>query len=146
MCFRTLSACLICLFFAACDGQEQAEAINKTTEVISKPSDIVSKTTVVKTAPEQAPEKPIQQKPRPVLNLSVDNISIDHQRNDDDIFNIDKEPTQAHSVTFETLTRDKKEPNINLSGKLLTDEEKIDNKEYLDSVEGLQINIEGSFQ
>jgi len=146
MCYRILSTCFICLFLAACDGQEQTEAINKTTEVISKPSDIVSKTTEVKIAPEQATEKSIQQKPKPALNLSVDNLSIDHQGKNDDIFNIDKEPTKAHSVTFETLTRDKKEPGINVSGKLLTDEEKIDNKEYLDSVEGLQINIEGNFQ
>ena len=146
MCFRILSACFICLFLAACDGQEQTEAINKTTEVISKPSDIVSKTTEVKTEPEQATEESTQQKPMPALNLSVDNIPLDHQENDDNIFNIDKDPTETHSVTFETLTRDKKESDINVSGKLLTDEEKIDNKEYLDSVEGLQINIEGSFQ
>ena len=132
MCFRTLSTCLICLFFAACDGQEQTETINKTTEVIRKPSDIVSKTTEVKTAPEQATKKPIQQKPRPVLNLSVDNISLDHKENNDDIFNIGKEPTETHSDTFKTLSRDQTEHDINVSGKLLTDEEKIDNEEYLE--------------
>jgi hypothetical protein len=132
MCFRILSVCFVSLFFAACSGQEQTEAINKITEV--------------KIVPKQATEKPIQQKPRPALKLSVDNISLDHQGNNDDIFNIEKESTETHSVTFETLTRDKKESDINVSGKLLTDEEKIDNKEYLDSIEGLQINIEGSFQ
>jgi len=96
--------------------------------------------------PEQATEKSIQQKPRPALNLSVDNLSIDHQGKDENIFNLDKEPAETQSNLFETLSKDKTEPGINVSGKLLTDEEKIDNKEYLDSVEGLQINIEGSFQ
>jgi len=131
---------------AACDGQEQTEAINKTTEVISKPTEVISKTTEVKIVPEQATEKSIQQKPRPALNLSVDNLSIEHQGKDENIFTIDKEPTETQSDLFETLSKAKTESDVNVSGKLLTDEEKIDNKEYLDSVEGLQINIEGSFQ
>jgi hypothetical protein len=33
-----------------------------------------------------------------------------------------------------------------LSGEVLTDEEKIDSKEYIDSIDGVQINIEGSFE
>ncbi len=146
MCYRILSTCFICLLLAACDGQEQTEAINKTTEVISKPTEVISKTTEVKIVPEQATEKSIQQKPRPALNLSVDNLSIEHQGKDENIFTIDKEPTETQSDLFETLSKAKTESDVNVSGKLLTDEEKIDNKEYLDSVEGLQINIEGSFQ
>jgi len=146
MCYRILSTCFVCLFFAACDGQEQTEAINKTTEVISKPTEVISKTTEVKIVPEQATEKSIQQKPRPALNLSVDNLSIDYQGKDENIFNLDNEPTETQSDLFETLSKAKTESDVNVSGKLLTDEEKIDNKEYLDSVEGLQINIEGSFQ
>lgn len=136
---RILSACFICLFITACDGQDKTSVTNKTTEVINKP-------TVVKITPEQATEKATQQKTRPAINLSIDNILLDHQENDNDVFNKDKEPTETQSELFETLNRDQKERDINLSGKLLTDEEKIDNKEYLDSVEGLQINIEGSFK
>jgi len=137
--FRVLSVCFICLFIVACDGQEQTDAINKKTEVIRK-------TIEVKTAPEQTTDKPTPQKIKPVLNLSIDNIPLDHQEDDDDVFNIDKEPADTNSELFETLNRDKAESNVNVSGKLLTDEEKIDNEEYLDSIEGLQINIEGSFQ
>ena len=59
---------------------------------------------------------------------------------------IDKEPTETQSDLFAILNKDQKESDVNVSGKLLTNEEKIDNKEYLDSIEGLQINIEGSFQ
>ena len=137
--FRVLSACFICLFIVACDWQEQTDAINKNTEVIRE-------TTEVKTAPEQTTDKPTQQKTKPALNLSIENIPLDHQEGDDDILNIDKEPADTNSELFETLNRDKAESDINVSGKLLTDEEKIDNEEYLDSIEGLQINIEGSFQ
>lgn len=123
-----LNVIFICLFFAACTGQEQTEAINKTTDV------------------KMAPDKATKKKIRPALNLSVDNISIDHQRNDDDIFNKDKEPAVTQSELFEILNREQAKSDINMSGKLLTDEEKIDNKEYIDSVDGVQINIEGSFQ
>lgn len=135
---RILSACFICLFIAACDRQEETSVTNKTTEVISKPTE-------VKITPEQATEKATQQKTRPALNLSIDNIPLDHQEKNEDLFNKDKEPTETQSELFETLNRGQTESDINVSGKLLTDEEKIDNKEYLDSVEGLQINIEGSF-
>ena len=136
---RILSACFICLFLVACDRQEKTSVTNKTTEIISKPIE-------VKTVPEQATKKATQQKTRPALNLSMDNILLDQQKNNEDIFNKDKEPTETQSELFETLNRNQKKSDINLSGKLLTDEEKIDNKEYLDSVEGLQINIEGSFK
>jgi hypothetical protein len=135
---RILSACFICLFFAACGEKEQTEVINTkiiNTEVINKPSK-------VKTAPEKA----VQQKPRPALNLTVDNISIDLQRNDEDIFNSDKKPAKAPSETFKILSRDQSKSDTKLSGKMFTDEEKIDNEEYLDSIDGVQINIEGSFQ
>jgi hypothetical protein len=124
---KLISNSFICLFLAACDGQEQTVAINKTTEI------------------KIVPEKTLQQKPRPALNLTVDDISIE-QENQDDVFNLDKELTETHSDTFKTLTRDQAESNYNLNGKILTDEEKIDNKEYMDAVDGLQINIEGSFQ
>ena len=80
---RILSACFICLFFAACDRQEKTSVINKTTEVVSKTTEVISKTIEVKTAPEKA----IQQITRPPLNLSIDDISIDHQGNDDDELN-----------------------------------------------------------
>ena len=139
---RILSACFICLFFAACDRQEKTSVINKTTDVVSKTTEVISKTTEVKTAPEKA----MQKITRPPLNLSIDDISIDHQGNDDDVLNIDKEPNETLSDTFSTLSRNQAEPDISFSGKIFTDEEKLENKEYLDSIDGVQINIEGSFQ
>lgn len=124
---RILRACFICLFIAACDTQEQTTPVEKTTEI------------------KTAPEKTTTQKTRPVLNLSLDNIPIEHQNNDDNIFNKDKEPTEKNSALFETLGKDQTISNINLNGKLLTDKNKLENKEYLESVDGVQVNIEGNF-
>lgn len=130
---RILSACFICLFFTACSEKEKTEVINKP-EVINTPGQV-----------KIVPEKAVQQKPRPTLNLSLDHISIDLQKNDKDIFNSNKEPTEAHSETFKILSKDQSESDTKLSGTMFTDEEKIDNEEYLDSIDGVQINIEGSF-
>ena len=129
---RILSACFICLFIAACDTQEQTTPVEKTTQV--------------KTAPEKtATQKITTRKTRPVLNLSIDNIPIEHQSNDDNIFIKDEKPKEKNSALFETLRKDQTEHNINLSSKLLTDENKLANKEYLESVDGVQINIKGNF-
>jgi len=135
---KILSLCFICLFIAACDKQKQPEVINKT--VVNKTS--VNKTIEVKTMPEKA----IQKKTKPALNLSIDKISIDPQRNDEDIFNSNKEPTESHSEIFKTLSRDQAESNTKVSGEMYTNQEKIDNEEYLDSIDGVQINIERNFQ
>jgi len=79
------------------------------------------------------------------MNLSLDNMHIDHHINDDNLLNTGTEPTEQNNTLFETLSKNKAEPKINLSGKLFTDEDKVENKEYLKSVDGMQINIEGSF-
>jgi len=125
---RILSVIFICLFFAACSEKEQTDANSKTTEV------------------KISPEKATKPETMPALKLSVDDITIDHQINDDDILNSNNQPAETQSELFEILNRDQTESDINLSGKVLTDEEKIDKKEYLDSVDGVQINIEGSFE
>ena len=79
------------------------------------------------------------------MNLSIDNMPVQHQVNDGNFLNTGNQPTEKNTTLFETLSKSRIEKKINLSGKLLTDEEKIENKAYLDSVEGMQINIEGSF-
>ena len=133
--YRLISTAYICLLLVACNGQEQVETETKTE------TEVINKTTEIKTVP----EKTLQQKPRPAINLLIGDITID-QENQGNIFNLNKELTETPSDTFETLTRSQAEPNYSFSGKIFTDEEKIDNKEYLDAVDGLQINVEGSFQ
>jgi len=129
---RILSICLICLSVAACNTQEQAVHVQITDKI--------------KTAPEKtATQKPTTVKARPAINLSIDDMHIDHHIDDDNFLNTGKEPTKKNNTLFEILGKNQIERKINLSGKLLTDEDKVENKEYLESVDGVQINIEGSF-
>ena len=97
----------------------------------------VKKTNETKTVPQEI---------KPILDLSIDNIPVEHQQNNNELFLKEKEPTEENSALFETLSKDPSEPKIDLSAKLLTDEEKIENRQYLESVEGVQINIEGKFK
>ena len=120
--FKFLSACFICLFIAACDTQQPPSPLIQTTE------------------PQTAPEDT-----RPPLDLSIDNIRIE-QPNTNAVFLNDKTATEENSELFKTLSKDQTEANIDISGKLLTDAEKLENKEYIDAVEGVQINVEGSFK
>ena len=158
---RILSVCFICFLIAACDTQEQTTPVKTATEI---------KTVPEKTTPEKiAPEKTAKQKTttmkarpeislsidnmhidhhikaRPAINLSVDNMHIDNHINNNNFVNTGKEPTEKNNALFETLSKNHIESKINLSGKLLTDEDKVENKEYLESVNGVQINIEGNF-
>ncbi len=124
---RILTASCICFFIAACDKQEQATPTENKTEI---------KTT---------PEKITTGKTRPPLNLSIDKIPVEHKNKNNINFVKDKEPIEQNTALLKILSKDKTEANINLSGKLLTDENKLEDKEYLDSVDGIQINIEGNF-
>jgi len=134
---KIFSICLIFLFVAACNTQEQTAPVKITTEI---------KTVPERAAPEKiTKEKATTLKSRPAMNLSIDNMHIDHHINDDHFLNTGKVPTEENNTLFETLSKNQIEPRINLSGKLLTDEDKVEDKEYLESVNGVQINIEGNF-
>ncbi|MCW8831214.1 MAG: hypothetical protein OQK32_06815 [Gammaproteobacteria bacterium] len=113
----------ICLFITACDSQQPPAPIEKNTK------------------PQSAPVEP-----RPALDLSIDNITTEPQQNNNALFIKENEATEANSVLFKTLSKNRTKDKIKLSGKFLTDEEKLENSEYLDSVEGMQINIEGEFE
>jgi hypothetical protein len=164
---RFLGACFICLFIAACDTQKQSTAVKTTAEIKTAPE---IKTSPEKTAPEKiAHEKAAKQqittikvrpeislsinnmhidhhiKARPVINLSVDNMYNDPNINNNNFMNTGKKPTEKHNALFKTLSKNDMESRINLSGKLLTDEDKVQNKEYIESVNGVQINIQGTF-
>jgi hypothetical protein len=159
---RILSACFICFFIAACNTQKKTTPVKTTTETKTAP-DI--KTVSEKTAPEKtAKQKTTTMKARHEINLSIDNmhidlhikvrhainlsvnnIHIDHHINDNNFLNKGKEPTEKNNALFETLSKNDIESRINLSGKLLTDKDKVKNKQYLESVNGVQIIIKGNF-
>ena len=130
--FRIFNISLICFSVAACTPQQQAAAVNKTTEI----------TTVNEITAKQIPTPIIS---RPAINLSIDSMPVERQNNDDDFLNTDKYASEKNTTLFKKLNKNQIEPRINLSGNLITDKDKVENKDYLDSVEGMQINIEGSF-
>ena len=82
---------------------------------------------------------------KPALNLSIQGLTD----SDADVENlivdgrhiIDNMDQQAQK-----LTRKKTGDDVKLSGKIFTDQAMIENKQYLDSVDGIQINIEGNFR
>lgn len=141
---RILSACFICFFIAACDKYDQPIAVNTATEIKAVPE-----TTVIQKADVQNADqhKPAKQKTttisaRPALKLSIGSIPVEHKVNDHNFLSNDRESTEINNVLFETLNNNQGKSSVNLSGKLLTNQDKLDNKQYLDSVDGVQINIE----
>lgn len=126
--FRILTSLFISLFIAACDTQQPPAPVDKTTEI--------------KTAPQET----VPEKPSPPLDLSIDNIPVVTQQNNDELFLKENEPTEENSALFNTLSKEQPESSTGISGKFFTDEAKLENKEYLDSIEGVQINIQGEFE
>ena len=105
-----------CLLVASCDTGEP---------VIIAPTEI---TPVIKT-----------EAVKPVLNLSLDNVSIEQQK-------VEKnELVEKSSALFETLNKKQVESEISVSGTLLTDKNKDENEDYLKSVDGAKIIIKGNF-
>jgi len=132
--FRILSVGFICLFFTACEEPKQTKVIPPTAEVSNKDSE--AKITSAKV---------VQKKPLPTLNLSIDNLSIEFENSEKDFFNHDKNLLQPHSKIFKILNQEQPESDTHISGKILTNKEKTDNKEYLHFVDGVQVNIKGNF-
>ena len=118
-----LSACLICLCAAGCDGREPPTPAAIQHEI-----------------------KAVAEKTVAALDLSIDNIPLEPIKDNGGLFLTKKTPTEENSELFEALSKDQAEASIDFSGKLLTDEEKLANRQYLDSVVGVQINIKGKFE
>lgn len=144
---RILGTCIICTFLAACEPQDYPAAVKTTTGIITAPA----KTDTQKTD-RQKPEgqKPAKQQKatievRPALKLTIDSLPVESQRNDNNFLNENGALSELNNELYEKLNNKNVHPGVNLSGKLLTNEDKLDSKEYLDSVDGLQINIKGNF-
>ena len=139
---RILSICLICLAVAACNTQEQVTPVNKTTDRMMVPEKVDTEKAV---SEKTADKKRHVMNTRPALNLSINNMHIDQHVEDDNYLSTGKEPSANTDALFKTPAKNQMEPRVNLSGKLFTDEDKVKNREYLDSVDGVQINIKGTF-
>lgn len=131
-----LGICLLCISVSACNEQEQSTPVEKSAAmeaapVISRHENIVE-------------ENKVTPKNRPI-NLSIDGLHDDHQLHNKNFLNTESQPMENNNIPG-TSDNNKTKPGINLSGKLFTDDDKLESKDYLNSVDGLQINIEGRFR
>jgi hypothetical protein len=131
-----LSICFISLFLSACDTQGLNTAVSKTTGMKASPE--------ITTHEKIAETKASTSKKRQPMKLSID-LPVDSQVNNKNILGAGSEPTEGNNSLFGTPQKTNVEPGINLSGKVFTDDNKLENKDYLNSFDGVQINIKGSF-
>jgi len=89
-------------------------------------------------------ENKVTPKNRPI-NLSIDGLHDDNQLHNNNFLNTERQPMENNNMPG-TSDKNKTKPGINLSGKLFTDDDKLESKDYLNSVDGLQINIESKFR
>ena len=130
---RTLCGCFIFLFIIACDTQTQITPVKKIAEI-----EIRSIETLIKVSA-------VSQQSRPLLNLSIDDISLENRKNNNDMFISDYHRTEKNSALFNELSRKQPENSLILSGELLTDKNIDETNDFLKSVNGIQINVQGSF-
>ncbi len=130
---RTLCGCCIFLFITACDTQTQIAPVKKLTEI--KTRSIETPTNV----------SAVSQQSRPLLNLSIDDISFENRKNNENMFISDYYRIEKKSALFNELSRKQPEHNFNVSGELLTDKSVDETNDFLKSVNGIQINVQGSF-
>ena len=131
-----LSICLISLFLTACDTQGQNTPVGKATEMKTAPEKTVHE--------EIAETKASTLKKRQPMKLSID-LPVDSQLSNKNILSAGSEPTEGSNSLVSTPHKTNVDPGINLSGKVFTDDNKLENKDYLNSLDGVQINIKGSF-
>ena len=91
-----------------------------------------------------AEENNVTRKNRPI-NLSIDGLHDDHQLQNKNFLNTESQPIENNNMPA-TSDKNKTKSGINLNGKLFTDDDKLETKDYLNSIDGLQINIEGRFR
>ena len=124
---RILYTCITCLLITACDPQEPTTPVEKTPEI--------------KAVPNAVPEKA-----KPALNLSIDSDFLEPQKDNSDMLINNAVPTEKDTNLFNTLNKEQAEPSINVSGEFLTDKNADEETDVLKSVDGIQIEIKGSFE
>ena len=124
---RIFYTCIACLLIAACDPQEQTTPVEKTTEI--------------KAVPNAVPEKA-----KPALNLSIDSDFLEHQKDNSERLINNDVSTEKNTDLFNTLNKEQAEPSINFSGEFLTDKNADEYTDLIKSVDGIQIEIKGSFE
>lgn len=136
--FRTLCSCFIYLFITACNTQGHTAFVEKRTELEAAPIESPEKVHVVsqQVAPQQA---------RPKLDLSIDNLSFDDKKNSGDLFIYNKVRAAESSDLFDRINKKQHESGINFSGELLTNKNVDETSGLLNSLDGVQIEVQGRF-
>lgn len=132
-----LSICLISLYISACDTQGLNTPVVNATEKKLAP-EIAEHEKIVET-------KASTLKKRQPMKLSIDDLTVDSQVRNENSLSAGSEPTEVNNSSSVMSHKNNADPRINLSGKVFTDEDRLENKDYLNSLDGVQINIKGSF-
>jgi len=85
------------------------------------------------------------QQPSKLRYLSIDDISFENEINKDEMFVNKDRHTEKRSALFNVLKKKQTEHGLNFSGKLLTDKNANETTDLLKLVNGIQINVQGSF-
>ncbi len=131
-----LSVCLISLYLSACDTQGLNTPVGKAIEIKATP-EITAHEKIAETEASTLKQK------HP-MKLSID-LPVDSQVQNKNFLSAGSEPTEGNNSLFSAPKKNNADPGINLSGKVFTDDNKLENKDYLNSLDGVQINIKGSF-
>ena len=131
-----ISICLISIYLSACDTQGLNTPVGKAIEM-KAPPEITAHEKIAETEASTL-------KKRPPMKLSID-LPVDPQVQNENFLSAGSEPTEGSTSLFRAPQKNNADPGINLSGKAFTDDNKLENKDYLNSVDGVQINIKGSF-
>jgi hypothetical protein len=149
----TFCCCLIFLFITACETQDQVATINKSTEIKSSSIETPAKVNAVPkqsiAVPKQSIAVPKQsiavpKQSRELLNLSINDISL-KKNHSGDRFIIGSIRSEKNSTLFNELSRKQPENGFNISGELLTDKSVDETNDFLDSVDGIHIELHGKF-
>ena len=132
-----ISICLISFYISACNTQAQNTPVAKASEMKISP-EITAHENVEKTNASTLEN-------RGPIKLSIDRLPFDYQTDNEKFLNSSSEPSEEKNRLFETPQNNNADPDIKLSGKVFTDNDRLENKDYLNSLDGVQINIKGSF-
>jgi len=105
----------------------------------------IEQATIVKKVEKIAMQKTTAPRPKTALKLSISDIE-DTPDTDEVNVTTNQNVTNELELQAQKLTSKHKDDGIKFSGKLLTDEVKVANREYLNSVDGAMLNIKGSFR
>jgi len=141
--FKTLCCCFIYLFITACNIQAHVAPINKFQAQTAR----IEKTAVIKTTAIKAPAEvsAVQAQSKPPLNLSINDVTFDNQKNNDAMLFNDNDGTENNSALFDELSKKNPDRRLKVRGELLTDKSVGETDDIIKSVNGIQINVQGKF-